>query len=238
MNLPEPVVSLAFSAYFNAKAGAMNLANELALLRSQDKTLFEPAQLEVTQMALNLLRDSNLAQGALGPGDRIPPGDLRTIDNQVVALESLNEQGPLLLSFYRGGWCPYCSLELRAYQELLARVKEAGAQFVAVSPETPENLRRTRDDNELSFTLLHDPNQRVARSFGLVFEIPEAMRSIYQGLGLDLPKRHGSTVFELPIPATYFIDGGGTIASAFVDADYRERGSPADFLAAIERQSA
>ncbi|MDQ6960345.1 MAG: peroxiredoxin-like family protein [Mariprofundaceae bacterium] len=140
------------------------------------------------------------------------------------------EQGAVGLSFYRGGWCPYCNLELQALQQALPEIQSLGAQLVAVSPETPDNSLSTAEKHSLAFTVLSDQGNRVAKDFGIVFTLPEALRPVYAQFGIDLPAWNGDDSFELPMPATYVIGRNGIILDGFVNTDYTQRMEPERIL--------
>ena len=138
------------------------------------------------------------------------------------------------MSFYRGGWCPYCNIELRGLQSELASFREHGANLVAVSPQTPDNSLSTTEQNELEFPVLSDVGNTVAKKFGLVFTLPESLRPIYEDFGIDISKSNGDESFEIPVPATFVINRDGHISYAFINADYRKRAEPSDVLAAVK----
>ncbi|MEM6717142.1 MAG: peroxiredoxin-like family protein, partial [Cyanobacteria bacterium P01_C01_bin.147] len=138
------------------------------------------------------------------------------------------------IAFYRGGWCPYCNLELKALQNALASIQETGAALVAISPETPDNSLTTQEKNELAFPVLSDLDNQVARQFGLVFQLPASLRPIYDGFGIDLVAYNGNDQFELPIPATYVVQPNGEIVYAFADVDYTKRAEPSDVVNALK----
>jgi peroxiredoxin len=141
-------------------------------------------------------------------------------------------------SCYRGGWCPYCNLELRAYQRVLPDIRAAGASLVAISPEKPDNTLSTAQKNALTFEVLSDVGQDVGRAFRLVYEFDDELKSAYRDFGLDIPDKNGTVMeWALPISATYVIDRDGLILYAYTDADYRDRADPGEVLA-ILRQSA
>ncbi|NDI86358.1 peroxiredoxin-like family protein [Undibacterium crateris] len=150
-------------------------------------------------------------------------------------MSGLLAQGPLVLNFYRGLWCPYCNLELAALQKSLATIEGLNATLVAVSPQTPEASAATASKLGLSFKVLVDQGNQLAWEFGLVFTLSESLRPIYAAIGIDLPAANGDNSFMLPMPATYIIARDGTIAYAFVDADYTHRMEPSDMCAVLER---
>ncbi|MGK7910889.1 MAG: peroxiredoxin-like family protein [Synechococcus sp.] len=179
------------------------------------------------------LATSGILEAAISSGSTAPDFTLPNATGTTIQLSQLLSQGPVVLSFYRGQWCPYCNLELRALQQAFPDISAAGATLVAISPQTPDNSLSTVEKNELTFEVLSDVGNRVARDYGLVFQLPENLRPIYTGFGIDLPAHNGDETFELPIAATYVIATDGTVAHAFVDADYTKRLDPADIAAAL-----
>lgn len=174
-----------------------------------------------------------LAANSLKAGARFPGLSLANHSGGRTNLAQLMAGGALVVTFYRGGWCPYCNLELRAYQKLLPEITSLGARLVAISPETPDNTLSTAEKNALGFDVLSDHNGRLADALGIRFELSPAIKSLYQKFGHDLPARNGDDVWSLPMPASYVVERGGRVALAFVDPDYRERLDPALALAAL-----
>jgi peroxiredoxin len=174
-------------------------------------------------------------------GDRAPPFVLPNARGEPVALASLLARGPVVVSFYRGGWCPYCNIELTALQERLADIRDAGGDLVAISPELPEVSTDTVTRNGLSFEVLSDPGNRVASEYGLDFVLDASLRPIYAAWGADVAARNGDETYRLPMPATFVIAADGTIVEAFVDVDYTKRLEPdriVDALRSLERRPA
>jgi peroxiredoxin len=120
-------------------------------------------------------------------------------------------------------------------QRTLPEIEALGAQLVTVSPQLPDNSLSTAEKLDLTFKVLSDVGNKVAREFGLVFTLPEEMRSIYQDFGIDLPGANGDESFELPMPATYVIDKSGIVRLAFVDIDYTRRLDPEDIIDALKK---
>lgn len=134
--------------------------------------------------------------------------------------------GPVVLSFYRGGWWPFCNLELRALQRTLLEIKELGGQLIAVSPHLPDNSLSTAEKLAIEFEVLSDVGNQVAREFGFVFSLPEILRPVYKNFGIALEAANGDSSFELPVPATYVMNQEGVIQLDFVDVDYTKRAEP------------
>ncbi|MCP3665260.1 MAG: AhpC/TSA family protein [Gammaproteobacteria bacterium] len=172
------------------------------------------------------LKRRNLEAGSLGLGARAPDFSLPDHTGQMRTLDDLLAEGVVVLNFYRGGWCPYCNMELNALQRWLPEIEAVGGKLVAVAPELPDKSLTTREKNNLQFEVLSDPGNVVARNFGLVFELPEALRPIYAKIGIDIPAYNGDESFEIPMPATYIIGRDGEIRYAFIDADYTQRLEP------------
>jgi peroxiredoxin len=180
------------------------------------------------------LRASGLLTQAAKAGDRVPAVPLVDAHGKPFDLSTLFDR-PLVITFYRGGWCPYCNMELRAYQARLADIRAAGAELVAISPEAPDHSLSTSEKNDLAFAVLSDTDGRLAQALGIRFTLSDAVRPYYEKAGLDIPARNGTGTWDLPVPATFVVDKGGRIAAAFVEPDYRKRTDPALVLAALQR---
>jgi len=145
----------------------------------------------------------------------------------------------VIVTFYRGGWCPYCNLELKAYQAVLPRIIAAGASLVAISPEKPDDSVSTAEKNGLTFAVLSDVGQKVGKAFGLVYDFTDELRTVYDGFKLDIPEKNGSPdEWSLPLSATYVIGSDGRILFADTSVDYRHRTDPLDVLQVLERRVA
>ena len=172
-------------------------------------------------------------------GDQAPDIVLPDASGRIFDVAKLLETGPVIVTFYRGGWCPYCNLELRAYQAVLPRVIAAGARLVAISPEKPDDSVSTAEKNALTFPVLSDIGQKVGKAFGLVYSFTDELRSVYDGFKLDIPARNGAPDdWSLPLSATYLIGPDGRILFADTSVDYRRRTDPLDVLQVLEHRVA
>ena len=207
----------------------MSLKEQLVQMH-QDITVKIPdlaAQFDAdTQAAV----DKGIGTGGPGVGDAAPDFKLPDALAKTVRLADLLADGPVVISFYRGGWCPYCNLELHALQEHLPQIKDHGASLVAISPQVPDESLNTAEKNDLTLTVLSDVGNAVARQYGLVFAVSESLRQTYVDVGADLPKFNGDETFELPVPGTFVVDRDGIIKAAFVNADYKQRMEPVEIL--------
>lgn len=178
---------------------------------------------------------SGAAQQALKAGDRAPDFILNDPDGNPLASRKLLERGPLVVSFYRGVWCPYCNLELQALQAALPEVAAIGASVVAISPQVAVNSRKSVRQNSLDFPILSDPGNDVAAAFGLRFALPDYLVDLYKSLRNDLPAFNGDDSWTLPMPARYVISPQGTIAYAEVNPDYTRRPDPSELLPVLRQ---
>jgi peroxiredoxin len=211
------------------------LATQLADFKVGFKQRVAPARVTMMEAATAHLKATGIERTALGVGDRAPDLSLPDALGQAVRLSERWRRAPLVLVFYRGGWCPYCNLELRAWQRQLDDLRNKGAGLVAISPQTPHNSLATVDKNQLSFPVLSDSSLEAARAFGVAFTLPPELVDLYGSVGNDLPLLNGNGLWVLPVPATYVIDCDARIAYAHVEADYRERAEPSEVVAVVDR---
>jgi peroxiredoxin len=179
------------------------------------------------------LRSSFAEERAIRTGDPAPDFTLPDPQGRDVSLGRLLEAGPAIVTFYRGGWCPYCNIQLRAYQAVLPEMTALGARLVAISPQLPDGSLSTAETNHLTFDVLSDVGTAVARNFGLVWSLPEELRAALRSNNKALPSINGDDSWELPVPATYVIARDGRVALAAIDVDYRNRQEPDAILAAL-----
>lgn len=194
-----------------------------------------PAEIrEIMQRAGRELADSGQAAHALTLGDRAPRFHLPTATGQTLALDDLLTDGPVVLTFYRGAWCPYCNIALRCLQQHHEAITARGARLVAVSPQIPDESLTLTEKHGLAFDVLSDIGSDTAKQYGLAFDLPDDLAAVYDRLGFDLQRVNGGHPRTLPLPATYVIDRDGVIRWSFVDTDYTTRAEPADILAALD----
>ena len=174
---------------------------------------------------LSELSESGILEAAKNVGDKAPEFTLKNATGNDVSLTQKLKDGPVVLVWYRGGWCPYCNINLHYLQEESANIKAQGASIIAISPEKPDESMTTAEKNELEFEVLSDLHNKVAKEYGVVFELTEEVAAIYnEKFGLN--DHNGDNSNELPLAATYIINTDGTIAYAFLDTDYRNRLEP------------
>jgi peroxiredoxin len=196
------------------------------------------AVIEIMHRATAELIASGAAQRALKAGDRVPTFVLQDANGKTVSSPELLSQGPLVVSFYRGVWCPYCNMELQALQGALPTFRELGAQLVAISPQNAVNSRKSVRANRLDFPILSDPGNETAAAFGLRFVLPDYLIDLYQSLKNDLPTFNRDTSWSLPMPGRFVIGQDGIIRYAEVNPDYTRRPEPSDMLPVLRGEIA
>ena len=195
---------------------------------------FAPADIHpVMERATAALIASGQAGRALKAGDRAPAFTLNDADGNPVSSSALLAEGPLVISFYRGVWCPYCNMELQALQTFLPTLKDHGASLLALSPQTAANSRKSERITELGFPILSDTHNDVADAFGLRFQLPDYLIELYKALGNNLPLINDDPAWTLPMPARYVIGQDSVIRYAEVNPDYTQRPEPSAMLDAL-----
>ncbi|KGM32273.1 peroxiredoxin-like family protein [Inquilinus limosus] len=192
-----------------------------------------PSVIETMHRATAELVASGAADRALKAGDKAPSFALKDSDGSVVNSVALLARGPLIISFYRGVWCPYCNMELQALEAARPEFERLGAALVAISPQTAPNSRKSARQNGLSFPILSDPKGEVAAAFGLRFRLPDYLVELYRNLKNDLPTFNDDPSWTLPMPGRYLIGQDGTILTADVNPDYTIRPEPEALLPAL-----
>ena len=204
----------------------MSLKEQLAEYRAGWHQRVPAERQAIMQRHIDELRSGTIGRTMLKVGDHAPAIVLGNAKGATVDVGTLLKKGPVIVAFYRGGWCPYCNLQLRAYQQVLGEITALGAKLVAISPQLPDDSMSTAEMNRLSFDVLSDIGNRVARSFGLVYSLPKELRAALASNNKALPGINGDNSWELPLPATYLIAPDRRITLAEIELDYRERLEP------------
>ncbi len=226
----------ALALFATAAAAEESLSRQLLAKQAEFATK-APAKVKTAYAAgIQAVADSGILKSAKQAGDRAPDFTLRNADGKEITLSALLKQGPVVLTWYRGGWCPYCNLTLRALQQVLPELQAAGAQLVALTPELPDKSAATQEKNALQFQVLTDLNHAVAKNYGVVFRLTPTVRDLYKQ-NFDLIEYNGAEAGNdtLPLAATYIIDRDGIIRYAFLDPDYRKRAEPAELVSFVKQ---
>lgn len=213
----------------------MNLKQELSQLRDRSSAMIDAPSMAIMNRSADEIRQ-RIEQRALQPGDVAPNFRLTDAHGASVELDDVLKSGPVVLSFYRGQWCPFCNLELRAYQSRLSQFAALGAQLVAISPQMPDHSLVTTTENALNFPVLSDIGLHVARAYGIAYDFSGDLRTLFiDRWKTDLVAWNGEGGWSLPVPATFVIGKDARVQFAHVDPDFRERSDPDEVLAVLTR---
>ncbi len=167
-------------------------------------------------------------------GSAVPEVNLQTVAGADTTLKTLLAGKPAVLVFYRGGWCPFCNLQLSNLRLIEKDLTAAGYQLVAISPDRPEELRRTLDKHAMSYTLVSDHHAEAIKAFGIGFVLDAETTGKYAKFGIDIDQASGEQHHGLPVPSVFIIDGAGTIQFEYVHPDYKVRVPSEVILAAAQ----
>jgi len=195
-----------------------------------------PERIAAAENAISEVADSGILDKAINLGDKAPNFTLPDALGNSVSLYDELAKGPVILTWYRGSWCPYCNIQLHDYQKSLSDIHAAGTQLIAISPELSDSALSWKEKNELDFIVLSDVGNEVAREYGIVYRIPDAISAGYVAGGrTDLTQYNGNDSLELPLAVTYVIGTDGSVEYAFVDADYRKRAETSDVVEFVKQ---
>jgi peroxiredoxin len=223
-----------------------DLQTKLDNITTQTRALVQPSRLAITDAAVQDLfatgiEDRILPIGATAPTFDLPNAAATTLSNsapngKLVHSSDLLAIGPLIVTFFRGRWCPYCMTQLEAWQSAFPQVREKGALLVAISPQLPRQNDFTVQHHNLTFPLLSDAGSVLADAFRVAYTVPEPMQQHYRSIMINIPfinGDQGQNTWRLPIPATFVIAQSGKITFAEAHADHRVRPDPKDVLAVL-----
>ena len=215
----------------------MRLEQELAAFKAEFARTAPTGRAALYEAKIEELRAEFASESAIGVNDTAPDFALPNAAAKSVVLKDLLRSGPVVLTFYRGGWCPYCNIQLRAYQGVLPEITGLGGRLVAISPQLPDNSLDTVNRNALTFDVLSDVGNKVARQYGLVYALPEEIRSALRSNNKPLPSINGDESWELPVPATFVVASDQHVALAHIEVDYRKRLEPEALLTCLKSLS-
>lgn len=211
----------------------MDLARTLETLRDRHMAAIDAFARQAFEEELDRLRMLRLTEDSLGVGDILPDFELTDSAGQIWRSMDLLDQGPLVLAFFRGGWCPYCEITMAALNDARPRIEALGATAIGVSPELPEHLAATVKNRGLGYPLLSDPANAYARLCGVAYELSPDHIRIHRDRKRWLPTLHGDSKWRLPVPAVYVVEPSGRVVFAFADVDPARWADPKDLLDAL-----
>ena len=172
---------------------------------------------------IDILQSASIAEGFLNVGDQAPDFTLTNTFGKEIKLSEAVKKGKVVLNFFRGGWCPYCYLELRALQKKYSLIKEGGAQIISVTPDNIDECKRTISRNQLQFDILSDKGNKVAEKYRLISKPEERDHNSLLDIGLEHAIDSGDISYQLPVPGIFVIDEWMTVRFAYQDPDYKKR---------------
>lgn len=217
--------------------GQLILAEQLQRFRKGVESRAAPADVLALRQADAEAAAVWAGRPMLQPGTVAPDFALLDQHDTTIHLADRRTQGPVVLVFSRGGWCPFCTLVLRAWQDALPALHDAGGDLLAILPERVDACSRTAERDLLAFPVLSDPGSRVAEIFGLVGELPKVVRPLYVRLGHDLPIMYGTGDWRLPVPSTVVIGRDGRVIMAHADPMLSDRLEPFTVIDAVRRSA-
>jgi peroxiredoxin len=222
----------------NAGEATGPVQSRLDQLKAQSETQVPADLLEAGRQGTEELVASGILEHAHKTGHSMKPFTLEDAHGNSVSSKDLLAEGPLVIIFYRGAWCPFCNLYLSSVQEYLPEIESLGAKVVAISGEKPDRSLAVEETNDIGFTILSDPELVVARDFGIAYELPKVLDEAITGVGFDMRKYYGTEKAELSLSATYVIGADGKVLYDFVTVDYKVRAEPEDFLEVLRANEA
>ncbi|MGB6985857.1 MAG: peroxiredoxin-like family protein [Candidatus Aquilonibacter sp.] len=212
------------------------LESRLASLREKYASLLKPQVSDILERQLRQLEADGVLRGVLRVGDLAPPFELYDSAGSRVSSKDLLAKGPLVLSFFRGTWCPYCNQELLALNEIDDDIRKAGATLLVLSPERSESVEAMRRDHGITYPILRDANSAVATLFGLSYTFSDELKQLYlDTFKTNIAEINGEGGWQLPVPARFIIDTDHRVKYAQANPDYRFRPEPADTLDKLEK---
>lgn len=179
-------------------------------------------------------QESGIAYGRQA-GQKAKDFTLKNALGETVNLYDELSKGPVVLTFYRGGWCPFCSMQLKAYQKMLPDIEALGGQLIAISPQSPDNTLSQQEKEELTFQVLSDTNGLVAAFYNILYDVPDYIQDVMKTMDVNLAEYNATDRWILPIPSTFMIDESGIIRSAYVNPDFMQRFDPADIVQELRK---
>ena len=214
----------------------MSLQDHLDALKAQSAGKTPPDEAEISHRAIDELITTGAVRRARKVGEMAPAFTLNDSDGQQVDSRALLAKGPLVVTFYRGVWCPFCNLDLQALRDTLPDIEARGASLVSISPQTTANGRKAARTHNITYPLLSDPGGMVADAFGVRWKMPGDLVALYRDkYKLDLTMYNDDQSWTLPMPSRFVIGVDGMIDYAEVSPDYTVRPDPSELLPVLDR---
>lgn len=211
------------------------LQTQLDDITAQTRKLVQPERLERNERVIAELFATGIEDKILKAGDSMPEFALPDAHGKLVHSNDLLAIAPLVVSFFRGRWCPYCITELEAWRDAYSTLREGGALFIAISPQSVRQNDFTATQHELPFPVLRDEKAAVAAAFGTGYTVPASYRDYYRSILVNIPFINDEDSWRLPMPATFVIGQSGTVQWSSGFADFRVRPEPQDAMGVLKK---
>lgn len=200
-----------------------SLAKQIENLNNELSQQIPQEVLEVFEKSISDLKTQNIENKSIKIGDIVNSFSLLNTKNELIHSKDILKKGKTILAFYRGSWCPYCNLELKALQNNIAKIVNHNVSLLAVSPQSPDHSVALKEKHQLTFDVFTDKNNQLAKQLGIDFKLQDFALPTYQAIGINLNEFNQDDENTLPVPAVFVIDSDGSIIYKFVDSDYRNR---------------
>ena len=235
MKTPILILTITISAVFLGACTGERAAETKTAVTNANVVANADSTKNTATLPADFVSDEAAVKKAVNVGAKMPAFALKDIDGKLVSSDELLKKGNLVVTFYRGAWCPYCNMYLQNLQKNAADIKAAGGEIVAISVENPDKSTGVAKKNDLQFTVLSDPQLEAARKFGIVYQLPPETDEKYKSKGLDVAKNNEMERAELPLGATYIVNQKGEIVYAYLDKDYTKRAEPSVIVEELKK---
>ncbi|RZA07743.1 MAG: AhpC/TSA family protein [Proteobacteria bacterium] len=227
---------LLFTALLSLPAVAREfpLSDQLGVVRLRQKKQLKPAQQATISQSTAELKKQGIGKSAPKKGDTLPDFTLPKTGGGSVQLSELVKAGPVVVSFYRGSWCPYCTVQLLDFQKHLGDIQKAGGQLVAITPEETARSEEFAKGKGFQFPIAWDKDNAFAKQLNIVYALPTEMKKLHEELGVDLKASQGNDQWQLPVPATFVVDKNRVVQFAYIDVDYSKRAETSELVRAVK----
>ena len=205
---------------------SLSLSEQLLEIRARTRELVRPENLQIQERSIRELEASGAAEKILPVGAQGPEFGLTDSNGRLVRSTDVLSRGPLVVLFFRGRWCPYCIATVEAWQRFLPEMQKHHASLLAISPQTIKQNNLMAEQHRLSFPLLSDPGNKVAKQFGVAYKLPQDLQELNRRILVNLEFINGDKSWELPMPATFLIASDRQILFAEAHPDYTQRTEP------------
>ena len=199
------------------------LAKQIEQFNNELATQVPQEVLEAFGKSIKDLKTKNIEEKSIKLGAIMPDFSLPNAKNEIIHSKEILKSGKMIIAFYRGSWCPYCNLELKALQENLSKINDKKVSLVAISPQSPDNSLTVIEKHNLTFEVLTDKDNTFAKQLGIIFELQDFVLPFYNALGINLSSFNKNDDTSLPIPAVFVVNENGIIIYKFADVNYMNR---------------